>query len=53
VAPPLHWPEAFASDMAPDRYTIASIFRRLGQITDPWACIDDDPLNAAGLTEAY
>jgi len=52
VATPLHWPEAFASDMAPDRYTIASIFRRLGQIRDPWAGIDDDPLNAAILTEA-
>ena len=52
VAIPLHWPEAFASDMAPDRYTIAFIFRRLGQITDPWAGIDDHPLNAATLTDA-
>ena len=52
VATPLHWPEAFASDMAPDRYTIASIFRRLGQITDPWVGIDDDPLNAATLADA-
>ena len=52
VATPLRWPEALASDMAPDRYTIASIFRRLGQITDPWAGIDDNPLNAATLADA-
>ncbi|MDZ7709475.1 MAG: non-homologous end-joining DNA ligase [Roseovarius sp.] len=51
VATPLRWPEAFASDMAPDRYTIASIFRRLGQVTDPWAGIDDDPLDATRLAE--
>jgi len=49
VATPLRWEEALAADMAPDRYTIASIFRRLGQIGDPWAGIDDDPLDASRL----
>jgi DNA primase len=37
--------------MAPDRYTIASIFRRLGQTGDPWAAIDDDPVDAGRLLE--
>jgi bifunctional non-homologous end joining protein LigD len=51
VATPLRWEEAFAADMAPDRYTIASIFRRLGQTGDPWAAIDDDPVDAGRLLE--
>jgi bifunctional non-homologous end joining protein LigD len=49
VATPLRWDEAFASDLTPDRYTIASIFRRLGQTGDPWASIGDDPANALAL----
>jgi bifunctional non-homologous end joining protein LigD len=49
VATPLRWEEAFASDMAPDRYTIASIFRRLAQTGDPWAGIDDDPIDPRRL----
>jgi len=52
VATPLRWAEALAADMAPDRYSIASIFRRLGQTTDPWADIDDDPLDARKLADA-
>jgi len=51
VATPLRWDEALASDMAPDRYTIASIFRRLAQTDDPWAEIGKGPLNAAALAE--
>lgn len=51
VATPLRWEEAIAADMAPDRYTIASIFRRLGQTGDPWARIDDDPLDASRLVD--
>ncbi|WP_296643360.1 non-homologous end-joining DNA ligase [Roseinatronobacter sp.] len=51
VATPLRWAEAFSSDMAADRYSIASIFRRLGQTMDPWADIDDDPLDATKLAE--
>lgn len=46
VATPLLWEEALAPDMAPDRYAIASIFRRLGQTGDPWRAIDDNPIKA-------
>ncbi|MBF9029040.1 ATP-dependent DNA ligase [Rhodobacterales bacterium HKCCE3408] len=49
VATPLKWDEALASDMAPDRYDIRSVFRRLGQISDPWADIDADPIAADRL----
>jgi bifunctional non-homologous end joining protein LigD len=49
IATPLRWDEAFSSDMTPDRYTIASIFRRLAQIEDPWRTIDDDPVDATKL----
>jgi len=52
VATPLRWDEALAADMTPDRYTIASIFRRIGQIRDPWAGIGDDPIDARALTES-
>ncbi|EPX76681.1 non-homologous end-joining DNA ligase [Salipiger mucosus] len=51
VATPLRWDEAFGSDMAPDRYTVATIFRRLAQVEDPWAGIDAEPLEAARLAE--
>jgi bifunctional non-homologous end joining protein LigD len=51
VATPLRWDEALASDMSPRRYDIASVFRRLGQIDDPWADIDDDPIRATDLIE--
>ena len=51
VATPIRWEEALASDLTPDRYTIASIFRRLGQIDDPWAEIDGDPIEASALVE--
>lgn len=49
VATPLRWEEAFASDMTPDRYTMASIFRRLGQTGDTWSGIDTDPIDAGRL----
>lgn len=49
VATPIGWNEAFASDLAPDRYTIRSIFRRLGQIDDPWADIGEAALDASAL----
>ena len=52
VATPLRWDEAFASDMTPDRYDIDSIFRRLGQITDPWASLGSDPIRASKLTKS-
>jgi len=37
VATPLDWDEALASDMTPDRYTLKTLFNRLGQKDDPWA----------------
>lgn len=49
VATPIRWEEAFSSDLTPDRYTITSIFRRLGQLEDPWSGIDDNPIDAALL----
>ena len=52
VATPLRWDEAFASDMTPDRYDIGSIFRRLGQMTDPWARLGSDPIRASKLTKS-
>lgn len=52
VATPLRWEEAFASDLTPDRYTISSIFRRLGQVEDPWTEIDAAPLDASALAES-
>lgn len=36
VAAPLHWDEALDSSFHPRRITIDNIFRRLGQIDDPW-----------------
>jgi bifunctional non-homologous end joining protein LigD len=49
VATPIRWEEAFASDLTPDRYTIASIFRRLGLIDDPWATIGEAQIDASDL----
>lgn len=51
VATPLAWDEALTSDMSPRRYDIGSIFRRLGQIDDPWGNIDADPIRATDLVE--
>jgi len=36
VATPLHWREAGAGDLHPQKYTISNIFRRLARIEDPW-----------------
>lgn len=52
VATPIRWDEAFSSDLTPDKYTISSIFRRLGQTDDPWAGISDAPLDATALAES-
>lgn len=51
VATPLRWDEPFTSDMRPNKYDITSIFRRLGQIDDPWAGIDETPIDASRLCE--
>ena len=52
IATPLTWDEALSSDMSAQRYTLANIFRRLGQVEDPWADIDDAPARASRLAEA-
>jgi bifunctional non-homologous end joining protein LigD len=40
VATPLEWRELDDASLRPRRYTIANLFRRLGQKPDPWAEID-------------
>ncbi len=49
VATPLAWPEIDDGTLAADRYTIANLFRRLGQKPDPWHDIERHarPLAAA------
>lgn len=49
VAAPLDWDEALAADFGPRRITIANIFRRLGQKTDPWA---DPPRPTSTIADA-
>ena len=36
VATPLDWDEVRTTRLAPDRWTIANVFRRLGAKADPW-----------------
>lgn len=36
VATPLRWQEVSSSSLDPQRYHIGNLFRRLGQIQDPW-----------------
>lgn len=36
VATPLEWDELDKAELQPDSYTVKSIFRRLGQLKDPW-----------------
>lgn len=49
VATPLEWSELDDASLGPRRYTIANLFRRLGQKRDPWSEIDRHrrPLAAA------
>jgi len=49
VATPLDWGEALSSDMAPRKYTLANIFRRLGNKADPWREIGDAAVSARAL----
>jgi bifunctional non-homologous end joining protein LigD len=37
VAAPLEWHEALDASFQPRRITLANVFRRLGQVPDPWA----------------
>ncbi len=49
VATPLDWSEALAVDMTPRKYTIANIFRRLGNKDDPWAGISRAAVSAGAF----
>jgi bifunctional non-homologous end joining protein LigD len=40
VATPLDWDELLSTEMGPQRYTAANLFRRLARRADPWAGID-------------
>jgi len=40
VATPIEWDELSSSGMGPRRYTLSSVFRRLGQKQDPWRGMD-------------
>lgn len=42
VAAPLDWDELDQPDLHPRRYTLANIFRRLGQKEDPWKKLGHD-----------
>lgn len=46
VATPLDWSEALGRDMTPRTYTIANIFRRLGNKDDPWRGISRAAISA-------
>jgi bifunctional non-homologous end joining protein LigD len=50
VATPLDWEEVRSSRLAPDRWTITNVFRRLGAKADPWRGMDHQ---ARPLTEAW
>lgn len=39
IATPLRWDEVEDPALTPRKYTIANIFRRLGQIGDPWSSV--------------
>lgn len=47
VATPLHWAELDNGDLHSRRYSIANLFRRFGQIDDPWA---DLARHASGIS---
>jgi len=41
VATPIEWDRVSDPELGPQSYTIRNIFRRLGQVEDPWADIMD------------
>lgn len=49
VATPITWRELGSAKLGPRAYTLANIFRRLGQRADPWTAIDE---HAQSLKEA-
>jgi bifunctional non-homologous end joining protein LigD len=46
VATPLRWDELGSSRLAPDRWTLRTIGRRVGRVGDPWAGIDAAAVSA-------
>jgi bifunctional non-homologous end joining protein LigD len=50
VATPLDWDEVRTTRLAPDRWTITNVFRRLGAKADPWRGMDRQ---ARPLAEAW
>jgi bifunctional non-homologous end joining protein LigD len=40
VATPVRWDEVGSAALHPRKYTIGNLFRRLGQMRDPWSDID-------------
>jgi bifunctional non-homologous end joining protein LigD len=51
VATPLDWDELHDSELHSQSYTIANIFRRLGQKEDPWKSFHEDSYSLGGLEE--
>lgn len=51
VATPLRWEELGSSRLAPNRWTIANIGRRLGQMGDPWREMDEAAVSARSALE--
>lgn len=51
VATPLEWDELTREDIQPRHYTIANIFRRLGQKPDPWRDIARHAQSLTGVRE--
>lgn len=49
VAIPLDWKEALSSDMTPQKYTVANIFRRMSRKEDPWADIRNHAISVDRL----
>jgi len=50
VATPLDWDEVRTTRLAPDRWTIGNVFRRLGAKADPWRGMDH---HARPLADAW
>jgi bifunctional non-homologous end joining protein LigD len=50
VATPLDWDEVRTTRLAPDRWTIGNLFRRLGAKADPWRGMDRE---ARSLADAW
>lgn len=52
VATPLSWDEVDKTTLAADKYSIQTIFRRLGQKGDPWQGLQKNAVNLAAAQQA-